>query len=193
MLNKRINNAFSLYCLCKVLRILIPPFALSICCCLSASVVGWFSDVVDAFLFAHLGANRPRTQINDVKTSTYSPDWTTTAGKLVITPVVYANQTAIALNNNALTITWKRQEGSGFETALATGETISGNILTVSQNQLASITSGLLCGLCRSGYWADHQRYSGHFARPDQNWAEREECLNKRREGVQVTSLTPAK
>ena len=95
-------------------------------------------------LSCYLGANQPRTQIHDVNGNTYNPNWTTTAGKLVITPVVYANQTAIALNNSALTITWKRKEGSGSETALTTGETVSGNILTVNQNKLASITSGLL-------------------------------------------------
>ncbi len=95
-------------------------------------------------LSVYLGANQPRTQIHDVNGNTYSPNWTTTAGKLVITPVVYANQTAIALNNNALTISWKRKEGSGSETALASGETVSGNILTVNQNKLATIISGLL-------------------------------------------------
>ena len=39
-------------------------------------------------LSVYLGANQPRTQINDVNANTYSPDWTTTAGKLTITPVV---------------------------------------------------------------------------------------------------------
>ena len=95
-------------------------------------------------LSVYLGANQPRTQIHDVNGNTYSPDWTTTAGKLVITPIVYANQTAIALNNSALNITWKRKEGSGSETALTTGETASGNILTVTQNKLSSITCGQL-------------------------------------------------
>ena len=103
-------------------------------------------------LSVYLGANQPRTQIHDVNGDTYSPNWTTIAGKLVITPVVYANQTAIALNNNALTITWKRKEGSGSETALAAGETVSGNILTVSQNKLASITSGLLTYIAYVAY-----------------------------------------
>ena len=103
-------------------------------------------------LSCYLGANQPRTQIHDVNASSYCPDWTTTAGRLVVTPVVYANQTAIALNNNALTITWKRKEGSGSETALTTGETISGNILTVSQNKLASITSGLLTYIAYVAY-----------------------------------------
>ena len=103
-------------------------------------------------LSVYLGANQPRTQIHDVNGDTYSPNWTTTAGKLVITPVVYANQTAIALNNNALTITWKRKEGSGSETALATGETVSENVLTVNQNKLASITSGLLTYIAYVAY-----------------------------------------
>ena len=89
-------------------------------------------------LSVYLGANQPRTQINDVNSNTYSPDWTTTGGQLVVTPVVYANQTAIALSNTALTITWKRKEGSSSEAALAAGETVSGKILTVSQNKLAA-------------------------------------------------------
>ncbi len=103
-------------------------------------------------LSVYLGANQPRTQIHDVNANSYSPNWTTTAGKLVITPVVYANQTAIALNNAALTITWKRKEGSGSEATLATGETVSGNILTVNQNKLSSITSGLLTYIAYVAY-----------------------------------------
>ena len=103
-------------------------------------------------LSVYLGTNQPRTQIHDVNGNTYSPNWTTTAGKLVITPVVYANQTAIALNNSALTIIWKRKEGSGSETALTTGETASGNILTVTQNKLSSITSGQLTYIAYVAY-----------------------------------------
>ncbi len=95
-------------------------------------------------LSAYLGSNQPRTQILDVNASAFAPDWTTTAGKLVITPVVYANQTAIALTDTALSITWKRREGSATEAALTSGETVSGNILTVNANKLSSITSGLL-------------------------------------------------
>ena len=95
-------------------------------------------------LSAYLGSNQPRTQIHDVNANTYQPNWTTTAGKLVITPVVYANQTAIALTNAALSITWKRREGSGSEANLASGETVSGNVLTVTQNKLSSVSSGLL-------------------------------------------------
>lgn len=95
-------------------------------------------------LSVFLGANQPRTQIYDVNATTYVPDWTTVPGKLLVTPVIYANQTAIALDNVALGITWKRKEGSGAEAVLATGETVSANVLTVQQNKMSSVTSGLL-------------------------------------------------
>ena len=103
-------------------------------------------------LSCYLGANQPRTQIHDVNGNSYAPDWTTTAGKLVITPVVYANQTAIPLSNTALTIIWKRKEGSSAEAALASGESVSGNVLTVSQNKLATVASGLLTYIAYVAY-----------------------------------------
>ena len=103
-------------------------------------------------LSVYLGANQPRTQINDVNAGAYSPDWTTTAGKLVITPVVYANQTAIALNNAALTINWKRKDGSAAEAALSSGETVSGKVLTVSKNNLATATSKQLTYIAYVAY-----------------------------------------
>ena len=103
-------------------------------------------------LSVYLGANQPRTQINDVNANTYSPDWTTTAGKLTITPVVYANQTAIALNNTALTITWRRKDGSAAEAALISGETVSGKALTVNKNNLATATSKQLTYIAYVAY-----------------------------------------
>ena len=103
-------------------------------------------------LSVYLGANQPRTQINDVNANTYSTDWTTTAGKLTITPVVYANQTAIALNNTALTITWKRKDGSAAEAALISGETVSGKALTVNKNNLATATSKQLTYIAYVAY-----------------------------------------
>lgn len=96
--------------------------------------------------------NQPRTQIYDVNTGGYAPDWTSAAGKLIITPVVYANQTAIALTDNAITITWKRREGSAAETALTAGETVSGNVLTISVNKLAGVNSGLLTYIAYISY-----------------------------------------
>ena len=103
-------------------------------------------------LSVYLGANQPRTQIHDVNASTYSPDWTTTAGKLTVTPVVYANQTAIALSNTALTITWKRKDGSAAEAALISGETVSGKALTVNKNNLATATSKQLTYIAYVAY-----------------------------------------
>ena len=103
-------------------------------------------------LSVYLGANQPRTQIHDVNASTYSPDWTTTAGKLTVTPVVYANQTAIALNNTALTITWKRKDGSAAEAALISGETVSGKALTINKNNLSTSTSKQLTYIAYVAY-----------------------------------------
>lgn len=103
-------------------------------------------------LSVYLGANQARQQIHDVNAGTYIPDWTTTQGKMVLTPIIYANQTAISLSDAALSITWKRREGSGSEAALTTGEAVSGNILTVSQNKLASVSSGLLSYIAYVAY-----------------------------------------
>lgn len=62
----------------------------------------------------------------------------------MITPVLYANQTAVSLGDPAVSITWKRKEGSGSEAALASGETVAGNVLTVTGNKLSGVASGLL-------------------------------------------------
>lgn len=66
--------------------------------------------------------------------------------------MVYANQTAIALTDSAITITWKRREGSAAETALTAGETVSGNVLTISANKLESVSSGLLTYIAYISY-----------------------------------------
>lgn len=93
-------------------------------------------------LSVYLGSNLPKTQILDVNTGSFNPDWTVT--NLKITPVVYANQTAILLSDSKLTIEWKRKDGIITEEDLATGESVSGNIVTVSDNVLSETTSGLL-------------------------------------------------
>ena len=58
--------------------------------------------------------------------------------------MIYANQTAVSLGDTAVSITWKRKEGSGSEAALESGETVSGNVLTVAVNKLADVASGLV-------------------------------------------------
>lgn len=95
-------------------------------------------------LSAYLGSNQPRVQINDVNKGTFSPDWTTDAGKLVIEPVVYANQTRIELSDKNLSIVWKRKTGSGSASNLETGETVSDNILTVTANKLTGAAGNVL-------------------------------------------------
>lgn len=97
-------------------------------------------------LSVYLGSNQPRTQILDVNPTpnTFTPDWTTTEGKLKITPVIYANQTAIPLSDTNLSISWKRKDGSGAEENIVAGESVVDNELVVEQNKLAGSTSGLL-------------------------------------------------
>lgn len=95
-------------------------------------------------LSAYLGSNQPRVQINDVNNGTFSPDWTTAAGKLVIEPVVYANQTRIELSDKNLSIVWKRKTGSGSASNLEAGETVAGNILTVTANKLTGAAGNVL-------------------------------------------------
>lgn len=95
-------------------------------------------------LSAYLGSNQPRTQIYDVNNDSYSPDWTKSTGRLVITPVIYANQMAVDLTDSNLTINWKRKEGSGSEVNLISSEAVTGNILTVSANNIELQGSGLL-------------------------------------------------
>lgn len=103
-------------------------------------------------LSCYITSNLPKTQILDPNPGgNINPDWSGTP-KLTLTPVVFANQTALPLNTAGLTITWKRKEGAGAEAALATGEAVSGGILTVSANKLTGITSGLLTYLCYVTY-----------------------------------------
>ena len=77
-------------------------------------------------LSCYITSNLPKTQIKDPNPGgSINPDWSGTP-KLILTPVIFANQTALALNATGLTITWKRKEGSGGEAALTSGESVSG-------------------------------------------------------------------
>ena len=79
-----------------------------------------------------MNANQPVHQIYDPNTNTYQPNYTT--NNLKITPTIMRNTDALAPTDSHLTITWKRQEGSGSEGNLTAGETVTGGILTVNQN-----------------------------------------------------------
>lgn len=108
-------------------------------------------DVADVGrLSVYLSSNLPISTIYDPNTDTYSPNWAST--NLKITPVIYLNDTALSTTTTGLTITWKRREGSSSETSLTTGETNSDGILTVNQNKLSSVSSGLLSYICYVTY-----------------------------------------
>ena len=82
-----------------------------------------FVDITDQRkLSAYITSNLPKTQSEDpnVLPHTYAPSWATT--HLVLTPVIFLDQTSIALDATGLTILWKRKDGASAETALTTGE-----------------------------------------------------------------------
>ena len=103
-------------------------------------------------LSCYITSNLPKTQILDPNPGgVVNPNWAGTP-KLILTPVVFANQTALALTAAGVTITWKRKEGAGAEAVLAAGEAVADGVLTVSQNKLTGVTSGLLTYLCYVTY-----------------------------------------
>ena len=113
-----------------------------------------FVDITDQRkLSAYITSNLPKTQSEDpnVLPHTYSPSWAST--NLVLTPVIFLDQTNVALTETGLTITWKRKDGTGSETALTTGETASGGVLTVTADNLASSTSGMITYICYISYY----------------------------------------
>lgn len=113
-----------------------------------------FVDITDQRkLSAYITSNLPKTQSENpnVLPHTYSPSWAST--NLMLTPVIFLDQTNVALNATGLTITWKRKDGTGAESALTTGETTKNGILTVSQNKLAASTSGMITYICYISYY----------------------------------------
>ena len=113
-----------------------------------------FVDITDQRkLSAYITSNLPKTQSEDpnVLLHTYAPSWATT--NLILTPVVFLDQTSIPLGSTGLTIQWKRKDGTAAETALTSGESVSGGILTVNQNKLASSSSGMITYICYISYY----------------------------------------
>ncbi len=103
-------------------------------------------------LSCYITSNLPKTQILDPNPGGgVNPNWAG-ATPLKLTPVVFSNQTALALNAPGLTVTWKRKEGIAAETVLTSGESVSGGVLIVNANKLSSIASGLLTYLCYVTY-----------------------------------------
>ena len=113
-----------------------------------------FVDITDQRkLSAYITSNLPKSQMEDpnVLPHTYAPDWAST--NLTLTPVVFLDQTNLALDTSGLTISWKRKDGSSAEAALALGESVSKGVLTVNANKLAASTSGMLTYICYISYY----------------------------------------
>ena len=113
-----------------------------------------FVDITDQRkLSAYITSNLPKTQSEDpnVLPHTSAPSWAST--NLGLTPVVFLDQTSIALNSTGLTITWKRKDGTGAETNLTTGETVTNGVLKVTQNKLSASTSGMITYICYISYY----------------------------------------
>ena len=113
-----------------------------------------FVDITDQRkLSAYITSNLPKTQSEDpnVLPHTYAPSWATT--NLKLTPVIFLDQTNLALDASGLTITWKRKDGTSAEASLTTGESASKGILTVSKDMLASSSSGMITYICYISYY----------------------------------------
>lgn len=113
-----------------------------------------FVDITDQRkLSAYITSNLPKTQSEDPNTlpHAYAPSWETS--HLVLTPVIFLDQTNVALDASGLTISWKRKDGTGAESALTTGESVSKGVLTVSQNKLADSSSGMVTYICYISYY----------------------------------------
>ena len=113
-----------------------------------------FVDITDQRkLSAYITSNLPKTQSENpnVLPHTYAPSWAST--NLVLTPVVFLDQTSLALNATGLTITWKRKDGTSAEANLTTGESVTGGVLKVTQDKLAASTSGMITYICYISYY----------------------------------------
>lgn len=109
------------------------------------------TDVTDVGrLSVYITSNQPQTVIENPNDGTYTPDWR--KQNLVLTPVIYFNETQLTLPKTGLTVTWKRKEGSLDPVDLKASETVKNGILTVSNNELASIQSGLLTYIANIQY-----------------------------------------
>ena len=101
------------------------------------------SDITDVGrVSAYLTSNLPASTVYDPNDGTYTPDWSTT--NLVVTPIVYFNDTKLDLTATGLSISWTRKDGANAEGSLSTGETVSNGVLTVANNVLGSTSSDIL-------------------------------------------------
>lgn len=113
-----------------------------------------FVDITDQRkLSAYITSNLPKTQSENPNTlpHEYAPSWAST--NLVLTPVIFLDQTSISLTATGVTISWKRKDGVSAETSLVSGESINKGVLTVNANKLAASDSGMITYICYISYY----------------------------------------
>lgn len=113
-----------------------------------------FVDITDQRkLSAYITSNLPKTQSEDpnVLPHEYAPSWVTT--NLVLTPVLFLDQTNISPTASGVTISWKRKDGVASETALTSGETVTNGVLKVNANKLSASASGMITYICYISYY----------------------------------------
>ena len=113
-----------------------------------------FVDITDQRkLSAYITSNLPKTQSEDpnVLPHEYAPSWVST--NLVLTPVLFLDQTNVSPTAAGVTITWKRKDGVSAETNLTTGETVNKGVLTVNTNKLSASSSGMITYICYISYY----------------------------------------
>ena len=102
-----------------------------------------FVDITDQRkLSAYITSNLPKTQSEDpnVLPHTYAPSWAST--NLVLTPVVFLDQTSIPLGSSGLTIQWKRKDEVGTCPARRVGMRQDVGIFTLGFRKIG-------CDICR--------------------------------------------
>ena len=113
-----------------------------------------FVDITDQRkLSAYITSNLPKTQSEDpnVLPHTYAPSWAST--NLVLTPVLFLDQTNVSPTASGVTISWKRKDGVASETVLTNGENVKNGVLTVNQNKLSASSSGMITYICYISYY----------------------------------------
>lgn len=116
-----------------------------------ASVSKGIIDYTDGeVLSVSIGQNLPVTQVYDSNEQEYSPDWSD--DELVLTPSILNGGNVVQLGDQNVSVTWKRKVGSGSESDLITGETVTDKCLHVSANVLGSVTSGMLTYVAHVSY-----------------------------------------
>lgn len=98
-------------------------------------------DITDIGEFSvYPTSNLPLAVIYNPDQDSYTPNWQTT--NLTLTPTVYYAGKQLTLGSaSGLTVTWKRQEGTGAEANLATGETVTNGVLKVNKNKFTTTST----------------------------------------------------